>query len=359
MNAGGDGGRVKALVVRNGQLIAGGQFQRSGESEIHQVARWTGTGAGEGEWVPVGDFPGRFSSGAGAVNALAEFNGDLIAAGDFVFARADPEETVHRIARWDGSEWRSVGDGLDRPVEALAVYNGELIAGGTFRSSGDQQLNRIGAWDGTHWRPLGSGIGQGDALTGVRALQMYRGRLIAAGSFRRAGGVIVNGIAAWDGTAWSALGRGVEDGNVLSLAVGGGRLYVGGRFTRVDGIDASSIATWNGVTRRWGSMGEGITGGRVNLLAMYEGQVVAGGFFFNAGSSGVAIAAWSADSARSAPDSTGVNALEVYQGELVAGGWFSRADSVDASGGEFRWRALAAAREGLGIVRCSRSIAAN
>ena len=55
--------------------------------------------------------------------------------------------------------------------------------------------------------------------------------LYAGGDFTSAGGVLVNRIAAWNGTTWSALSSGMN-AKVSSLAVSGstGMLYAGGDY---------------------------------------------------------------------------------------------------------------------------------
>jgi predicted phage tail protein len=69
--------------------------------------------------------------------------------------------------------------------------------------------------------------------------------LYAGGWFTSAGGVTVNQIARWNGSAWSALGSGT-DGAVNALAVMGTSLYAGGWFSTVnDTLTAQRIARWD------------------------------------------------------------------------------------------------------------------
>ena len=79
---------------------------------------------------------------------------------------------VNGIARWDGFAWQPLGSGMSLGfggIAALAVYNGDLIAGGNFSTAGgvpaelDRPLRKR-----TVWQPLGAGIVGGlgvDSLT--------------------------------------------------------------------------------------------------------------------------------------------------------------------------------------------------
>jgi hypothetical protein len=81
---------------------------------------------------------------------------------------------------------------------------------------------------------MGSGM-TGAFYTTVNALAISGTNLYAGGNFTAAGGVPVNYIAQWDGSAWSPLGSGVNtfwrSGKVSALAVSGNSLYAGGFFT--------------------------------------------------------------------------------------------------------------------------------
>ena len=84
------------------------------------------------------------------------------------------------------------------------------------------------------------------------------GNLYAGGDFATAGGVAANHIAKWDGSAWSALGSGMN-GIVHALAMDdAGNLYAGGDFAIAGGVAANHIAKWDGST--WSALGSGMNG---------------------------------------------------------------------------------------------------
>jgi hypothetical protein len=136
---------------------------------------------------------------------------------------------VSNIAKWDGSEWSTVGSGLIYSgVDALAFDPaGNLYAGGGFSKAGDVNVHFIAKWNGSSWSPLGSGTYFIPAALACDS----SGNLYAAGGVSPAGGGNVNYIATWNGTVWSPLGSGVNS-YVLALAVDNlDNLYAGGQFT--------------------------------------------------------------------------------------------------------------------------------
>ena len=101
--------------------------------------------------------------------------------------------------------------------------------------------------------------------------------LYAGGQFTTAGGVAANRIAKWNGSSWSPLGSGMNDGygvSVIALTVfddgSGPALYAGGYFTTAGGVAANYIAKWNGSS--WSALGSGMNGGVVALTAFDDGS---------------------------------------------------------------------------------------
>jgi hypothetical protein len=131
-------------------------------------------------------------------------------------------------------------------VYALAIApNGDVYAGGDFTIASGVTVNHVAKWDGSAWSALGTGMNGH-----VYALAIApNGNVYAGGNFTTAGGSTINYIAKWNGSSWSALGTGVI-GAVYALAIApNGNVYAGGNFTSAGGITlADRMAIWNGTT---------------------------------------------------------------------------------------------------------------
>ncbi len=280
-----DGG-ADALTTYNNQLVVGGHFKSAGGIEANCVAAWDGT-----TWSNLGSG----MSSHGRVLALSVYNGMLIAGGVFTSAGG---VAVNNIAAWDGVKWSSVGEGTGAPVKALAVYGNKLIAAGEFEEAGDIAVAHIAGWDGTSWSPLGSGISGGEFLD-VTSLAVLNNRLIAAGQFANAGGVEVSNIAMWNGSTWAGLGSGIsqtgkESTPVMSLGVYADKLIVSGSFDAAGEVRTHGIAAWDGT--EWSALGSGVSGGMygsvIRVMAYHDELIATGDFTAAGGVRCDGIAAW-------------------------------------------------------------------
>ncbi len=270
---------VMASIVYQGYLVAGGWFTQIGGVSAGHIARWDGT-----TWTPLGQ------GMDGGVYCLGIYQGDLIAAG--YFSHADGQ-SANNIARWDGTEWQPLGLGTDSLIWSLTVWNNEVVVGGSFTHAGGAGANYIASWDGANWKPLGSGmVGEPHLAVGVFGMGSFGTELVAGGGFISAGGVYAHNIASWDGTTWHAIGSGT---NGLVYAVGSFRdsLYIGGGFDVAGPGPAQRIARFDGVD--WRPVGSGMSGGdyAVDALVEYNNRLIAGGVFTVAGGLPASrIAAW-------------------------------------------------------------------
>jgi hypothetical protein len=179
-------GKVEALTLYNGELVAGGWFTTAAGSAGDRIAKWNGT-----TWSAIGT---GISASTGNnnpnINAVTEYSGNLVAAGNFEMAGGN---NALNIAIWNGFSWQQLGSGFNDQVFALIVHDNFLFAAGAFTMSGGATVNFIGRWNGGGWDQ----VGQLDST--VFALHEYNGKLVAGGAFQTAGG---GHVAWWDGVNW-------------------------------------------------------------------------------------------------------------------------------------------------------------
>ncbi len=266
---------VKAMVVYNGELYAGGDFYLSGGGIYSgNIIKWNGT-----SWSAVGSgVTGGNVSWNTAVNTLVVYNGELYAGGNFTTAGG---VSANYIAKWNGTTWSAVGNGMSDQVKSLAIYNGELYAGGDFQYASGNLVDHITKWNGTSW--VGVGGGMNHCCPYVSALAVYDGELYAGGNFSSAGGLAANHIAKWNGSSWSALGGGLGTTGtqyVSTLAEYHGDLYAGGLFYAAN----ANLAKWNGTS--WQVLTDA-PNDRVNAFATYNSEFYMGGGFDHIGSNSI------------------------------------------------------------------------
>ncbi|MEM1179990.1 MAG: hypothetical protein AAGM22_16735 [Acidobacteriota bacterium] len=390
--------RVEAAIVfddgHGPALYVGGRFETSDDVVTGSLARWNGSaweavpgappdiealvifddGTGPTLYAGVPYPPGVFrweapvwqpaelgvAGPSTSVKAFAVYDDGsgsaLYAGGEFTSAGG---EAASNIARWDGVSWSPLGSGTGGPIHALAVHDDgrgqRLFAGGLFEFiSGDPATNGLAAWDGASWSAVGAG------LNGfVRTFEIFSNGgdspvLIAGGNFGPVGGAGPF-TAAWNGVAWSELGNG-PGGEVRSLA----------RFTdgnddvllAVTGIGTHSVKRWDGAA--WTSLGGDLEGAHPRVIIYDDGLGASPVLYgnFSPGTPSGRVLVWRNDAWRALGNSTGqginetVRALltreESGQEVLYAGGWFS-----EAGGGEAhyiaRWDGVSWSSVGPGL----------
>ena len=269
-------GEVWAVVSDNkGNIYVGGVFSSAGDAFARSVAKWDGSVwsvLGEGVWN---------RSSTNRVMALAiDKNGNLYAGG--LFTQAGSDTTACYIARYNGSNWTGLGQGLNgrfsfsTNVSSLVLDDkGILYAGGCFDIVNGKKAKNIAQWIGTDWNILGAGVSGPVNDTVYAVLFDHKGSLYAGGSFK-------GGIAKWTGGKWDTLGHGIN-GLVSALCMDStGNIYAGGLFDSAGTHRAKNIAQWNG--NAWTGLDLGISPGPVSaLISDAKGNVFAGGSFTSAG----------------------------------------------------------------------------
>jgi trimeric autotransporter adhesin len=327
-------GIVYSMKMVGNTLYVGGWMTSAGGVSVSAIARWSG-----GSWSNPG-----FPQSGTCYSLTSDPAGNIYAGGGF----DDGDLQSTRAFRYNGSQWTSLNEFYGDPARIfslLAPANNELYIGGNYTSSSafadTRYLSR--RIDGK-LEPLYYHV-NGRVHTVIRA---PNGDIYIGGEFSRAGDVLANNIARWDGTQWRAVGTIVGgpngvNGPVYAIAVSpNGRVYAGGSFTTAAGtVSASNIAFFgtpppgNPQIPQWQALGSG-TNGTVRAFAFDANQrLVVGGDFSQAGGLTVnRIARWQSNqwSAISVGLNDSVRALAVDSaGIIYAGGLFTTAGVVNAN----------------------------
>jgi trimeric autotransporter adhesin len=318
-------GFVTCIAYKNGQLYAGNdQMKLMDGTTINYIAHLN---TGSNKWEALGtgvDGTQIYKH----VTSLSFRGNDLIVGG--YFESAGGVANTKGIARWDGTKWYAVDNGVQYTewgsylaVDAIHVMqNGEMFIGGCFTSAGNKADTRNAAkigikmienfgtdlsntysmlLDGNDaylgstctypdgkeyktflkWNEQSGFKAMGQGLTGnIFALAKDNNYIYAAGEFT---GMVTKGLARWDGSKWIGWGTstGMDIGmRINSIALIANKAYVGGNFDKIDGKVASKIAVWD--DNAWQNMSNGANGD-VRALSVYKGQLVVGGLFSSVG----------------------------------------------------------------------------
>ena len=121
----------------------------------------------------------------GAVYSLAfGATGYLYAGGAFTNAGGNPNADY--IARWNGSQWESLGTGTNGTVYGITVNSGKVYATGTFTTAGGLTLtDRIAIYSNGAWQPLDIDLPGTETVHSI--LPASDGSLYIGGAFSTAG----------------------------------------------------------------------------------------------------------------------------------------------------------------------------
>ncbi len=241
------------------------------------------------------------------------------------------------IARWDGTTWHALGDGIDGCVEEIMVHDGKVYVGGAFSHAGGALCNNIAWWDGAQWHAMNGGLTDLIYTTPVDGIVAFKGDIYVGGGFRKAGGKTVYGIARWDGSEWHDLEGGLSTPGDLDhryctaggLAADDEFLYVAGDFLRAGDVEVTNFAKWDG--DQWLSPNTSLRVG-TRTMAMSGSDIYVGGWFvFPTGSGTVNnIARWDGSQWHTLGSGTNEMVLSICPvgNDIYVAGNFSRAGNV-------------------------------
>ena len=334
-------GGVTKIIDYQGEILAGGYFNKSGSQLIHSIGRWDGN-----SWQPFNfgcwsnnTFP--FDSAGDAEPII--YKNLLYIAGVFDGAGGtfnDPAHNANNIAKWDGADWKPLTplpSGVNSSILETHVYHNNLYIGGHFNSSFDtsgiHSSKGIAKWNDTVFSGLGTLAGNFPNWSYYAVIDFvnFNDKLVAGGFFTSIDGNPYNAIAAWNDTVWSTLGIGFNN-PVFSLAVLDGQLYAGGdfTFTRDSITSVNHIAKWNGTN--WSALDSGLNDIVYELCADTVNHLLyAGGKFTQTGGGQVVnhLAVWDGSNwsgVGGGADST-VFSLFIKDSNLYVGGGFTHVGS--------------------------------
>lgn len=255
----------------DGTIYVGGSFSASAGNFDSRIAKWDGK-----NYLPLG--PSGITGGSVTGMAFGP-DGYLYIVGDFTTAGG---VAVGGIAKYNPATdtYSAVGTGVAPGVVIDCVCvapNGQVYVGGAFAAIGGISAYGIARWDGTQWRTVGanSGVqdgagGNGRVFTIINAgdgVTLYMGGRFVAD---KGATVTYNGVAQIDTNTnlISQMGYGVTVNTttlrINSLVVGkDGIVYAGGCFS-AEGSPGTAVlrnvAKWSG-GNRWFPVGAGLGDG--------------------------------------------------------------------------------------------------
>jgi hypothetical protein len=285
---GGSIGYVGAMTMYQGDLVVSGSFKgMANVPDTKYIARWdfdTST------WSPfltgLGDAP---SNSFGT--SFAQMGGDLYVGGFFADAAGVPD--TKSIARWDGTQFHSLGTGWGfNTVNAVwsmtaSNFTGQdrVYFGGYFNPFNETDSRSVAMWDGTSVTPIVNSMPYliqpntnpvqsiNPAVFSMLVHDDGMGggpQLYISGRFNNIDGQTILNVGRWNGTTWSAVGTGlghtVVSAEGTTMYVWNNELYVGGSNLRLNGV-LQQVVKWNGTT--WSAVGQN-PGGRVWKLAAFN-----------------------------------------------------------------------------------------
>lgn len=256
----GASGIIRTFEQDGTDYYVGGSFLGIGSTSISRLAKWNGS-----NWESLGDEP------SGTVYDIIVDDELVYVAGNFTSIGGIE---ANRIAVWNKNteQWSALKEGTNSTIYALLKVGNNIYAGGTFTQADGLVANRIAIWDGEGWSNLGEGTS-----ASVRAMAELDGKLFVGGNFDVAGGEVVNHIASWNGSVWEGLGDGL-DGTVYALTPTDSSLIIGGEFENSPDGEASNIVEWVSASDTWNTFGKGLND-RVEALRIHDNKLYAGGEF--------------------------------------------------------------------------------
>jgi hypothetical protein len=180
--------------------------------------------------------------------------------------------------------WDTMNGGTNGPINTMArLPNGDIVVGGRFTQAGGVPANNIARWDGSFWHAMGNGLGTEAWRIQVRS----NGNVLVwtSGQWTTPNHFAV-WIDEWDGISWTRIPITLEawGGNVWLnnfFVLNDDSLVIFGRFVGVNGQPARNIARLSGSTwSQYGSNADAVGFDIKALMPKDDGSLHAVGWFY-------------------------------------------------------------------------------
>ena len=232
LGAGLDNDGYAVACAPNGDVYAGGKFHTAGGIAAYHIALWDGV-----DWNAMGNMDG-LNDDVYTI-AISKDGKKLYMGGLFTDDYADTADHFMYICEWSfefndfdhmGATWGEGFNGVVRKIEISS--SGYVYACGDFTTlflAPQPSMKRIAKWNGSKWEQLDNGIDNGS----VYYIKVNTdGNLVASGSFTTVGGIAMKGIALWNGSTWVPLDIIIRPGSsspvVHTILYKGSDIIIGG-----------------------------------------------------------------------------------------------------------------------------------
>ena len=273
-------------LLRGGDLLVFGSFGKVGDVAADKIARFNGS-----QWLPVGQgIPGK-------VNDIEELSdGTLYAA---VNQAWEWDRYLDNFFRLDANAWVPIGGGvrgnnpwdLAYPTDLAVLPNDDVVICGKFTLAGAVSVRNIARWDGAAWHAMGTGLGapEGTSAYVSRITFTGDGEVYACGHFYPGADVQRRNVAHWNsGTqSWEEL-PGIRftdwDSDVAFVTpIEPSKLLIVGAFGQVNDLQVGSAIVWDRETHEVSRLGPGFGSRPDSVVVRANGDMWAGGFFDTVG----------------------------------------------------------------------------
>lgn len=124
-----------------------------------------------------------------------------------------------------GFDWQGFSKSIDGEVKAVIEINGDYYIGGNFTTVGIPNTKSIARWDGSNWHSVGNLALNGEVTAFAKT---DFDELIVAGSFSDIGGPKGDRLLKLGADGWEHMGSGLSNGYIKDLMIDGNLLYIAG-----------------------------------------------------------------------------------------------------------------------------------